>query len=125
MNLHSLTSARLLWTLAAVLATIVVVASGEADSSLKLAAGKDQRAGKYLEVEDLNSAQPNYAVNTGLVRDVKLDDDRLVKRATNSTKRPTRQQVKKPRPGFFWTLASVTYEVRWELRGEDWDGGDC
>lgn len=111
MNLQSQALARLLWTLLAVLAVSGEPESSQKTSGVAASSLKDHRTGKYLELEDLNSAQRSFARETGLV---KVDDERLVKRATNATtsKRPNRQQVKKPRPGFFWTLASVTYEVR-------------
>ncbi|XP_058804392.1 uncharacterized protein LOC131671740 isoform X2 [Phymastichus coffea] len=102
MNLRFCAIVMLSMLVAAIFLNLV---SCEANVS-NLALEKERVARKYFELEDLNKFdfQVVTTSNTGNIR---------LKRAAQQQQRLIRQQTpqKKQRPGFFWTLARVTYET--------------
>lgn len=139
MIFKSLTIVTLSWTLVA--AIILGLVSCDSSSTSDASDGNQQQrsARKYLELDDLNSghvssdpvhefasAEEVDGVEARVVESY-ARPKKFVKRSAQSTEnaRPTRQQQlqqqrarntrqnqqKKQRPGIFWTLARVTFEV--------------
>ncbi|OXU23626.1 hypothetical protein TSAR_004980 [Trichomalopsis sarcophagae] len=139
MIFKSLTIVTLSWILVA--AIILGFASCDSSSSSDVGSSNQRSARKYLELDDLNSghessppvhefasAEEVDGVEARVVESYAPRPKKFVKRSAQSTEnhvRITRQQQlqqqrarnsrqnqqKKQRPGFFWTLARVTFET--------------
>lgn len=140
MIFKSLTIVTLSWTLVAAIIIGFASCDSSSSSDVSSSKQQQRTARKYLELDDLNSghesSQPVHVfasaeefdgVEARVVESYPGRPKKFVKRSAQITEnaRPTGQQQlqqqrtrnarqnqqKKQRPGFFWTLARVTYEV--------------